>query len=123
LLDSHFLQALDAALVDRGQEVAVYLVFDRPALERERPGLSRTHYARRCMSEAALESVIEVYRELGAYVELFEGERPFAAALASGRLQGLRRPLQIAYNERLWCQRWRMPTACRRPTPTHTGAH
>ena len=96
------LLALDAALVERGRELAVYLVYDRPEREQERPGLARLHFARRCQSDEALEAMISIFRAIGAYVELFAGEQPFAAALSSGRLDQLARPLQIAYNGIGW---------------------
>jgi len=38
------------------------------------------------------------FRDVGAYVELFNGEPPLLQALASGRLQAVRRPLKLIYN-------------------------
>jgi D-alanine-D-alanine ligase len=42
--------------------------------------------------------MIDAFRSIDAYVELFEGELPFLAALADGRLEQLGRDLQVAYN-------------------------
>lgn len=96
------LLALDAALVQRGSDLALYLVYDRPDRESERPGLARLHFARRCQSDEGLETTTEIFRAIDAYVELFAGEQPFMSALTSGRLDALGRSLQIAYNGIGW---------------------
>ncbi|MDQ3741368.1 MAG: hypothetical protein M3389_10560 [Actinomycetota bacterium] len=89
---------MERALTARGRELALFLVYDRPEREAERPGLARAFFARRCVSDAQLSQTIEAFRAIGAYVELFEGERPFLAALADGRLERLGRPLRVVYN-------------------------
>jgi D-alanine-D-alanine ligase len=38
------------------------------------------------------------FRDVGAYVQLFNGELPLLQALASGGPQGIRRPLKLIYN-------------------------
>jgi len=93
---------LDAALTARGDDLAVYLVFDRPRREQERPGLSRLSFAQRCESDEALETLASAFRDVGAYVELFEGEQEFVGALDSGRLRTLGRTLQVVYNGIGW---------------------
>ena len=92
------LRDLERALVARGRDLAVFLVYDRPARVEERPGLARTFFAQRCVSDAQLDQTIDAFREIGAYVELFEGERPLLDALASGRLHRVDRALKLVYN-------------------------
>jgi D-alanine-D-alanine ligase len=99
---SERLHVLEQALVKRAGDLAVFLVFDRPERASERPGLARTYFAQRCASDEQLDLTIDAFRSVGAYVELFEGERPLISALADGRLQRLRRPLKIAYNGIGW---------------------
>jgi len=92
------LPALEQALVERARDLALFLVYDRPGRASERPGLERTFFAQRCVSDEQLTQTIEAFREVGAYVELFEGERPLLEALADGRLQRLPRTLKLIYN-------------------------
>ncbi len=92
------LEALETALLGRSDELALFLVFDRPDRVSERPGLARTYFAQRCASDAQLGQMIDAFRSVGCYVELFEGERPILKALASGRLQSMSRPLKVIYN-------------------------
>jgi D-alanine-D-alanine ligase len=73
-------------------------VFDRPERVEERPGLARTYFAQRCVSDAQLEQMIAAFRSIGAYVELFHGEQPLLRALADGRLQRMSRPIKLIYN-------------------------
>jgi D-alanine-D-alanine ligase len=94
--------SLDAAIEANSRDIAVLLVFDRPWRETERPGLARTHFGDRCVSDEALEVIISVFRDAGLYVELFEGERPFIEALTSGYLRSLERSITIAYNGIGW---------------------
>jgi D-alanine-D-alanine ligase len=96
------LDAVEKALAERADDLAVFLVFDRPSIVAERPALARTFFAERCESEAQLDQLMEAFRSIGAYVELFENEPPFLAALAEGRLQSLGRELQVAYNGMGW---------------------
>ncbi|MDQ3725601.1 MAG: hypothetical protein M3335_06900 [Actinomycetota bacterium] len=93
------LEALELALVDRADELAVFLVFDRPGRLNERPSLANTYFAQRCATDTMLEQIIEALRSVGAYVELFEDERSFIQCLAEGRHLRLGRELMIAYNE------------------------
>jgi D-alanine-D-alanine ligase len=92
------LRTLERALVDRARDLALFLVYDRPELVDERPGLVRASFAQRAVSDDQLEQTLEAFRGVGAYVEMFGGERPFLEALASGRLQSIRRSLKVAYN-------------------------
>lgn len=96
------LHALERQLVTRAEDIAVFLVYDRPERAAERPGLARTHFAERCVSDEQLGFMIDAFRSVNAYAELFEGERPFMEALACGRLQRLERPLSVAYNGIGW---------------------
>ncbi len=93
------LRALESRLVDRAHDLALFLAFDRPQRVEERPGLARMFFAERCVSEQHLSRIIEAFGDVGAYVELFEGEIPFLKALADGRLQQLPQPLKVVYNE------------------------
>ena len=99
---AEWLAQLDTSVIAHADQIAVHLVYDRPWREEERPGLVRTHFASRCLSDDVLESIIETFREIGAYVELFEGERPFIEALASGQLAALGREMHIAFNGIGW---------------------
>ncbi len=92
------LAALERSLAARGLDLALFLVYDRPGRIDDRPGLARQFFAQRCVSDAQLNQTIQAFRSIGAYVELFEGERPFIDALASGRLHALDRSLKVAYN-------------------------
>jgi D-alanine-D-alanine ligase len=82
--------------------LALLLVYDRPERERERPGLSRTFFAQRCVSDAHLDVTIDAFRSVGAYVELFTGERAWISALAEGRLQQLPQRMKVAFNGIGW---------------------
>jgi len=92
------LHDLERALVNRASDLGLYLIYDRPARIDERPGLARTFYVERCVSDAQLERMIDAFRSVGVYVELFEGEQPFLAALIDGRLGSHGRSLQVIYN-------------------------
>lgn len=89
---------LERVITERGAELALFLVYDRPERAAERPGLARTFFAQRCVSDAQLEQTIGAFRSIGAYVELFEGERPLLAALTDGRLAGIDRRFKVVYN-------------------------
>jgi len=93
---------VEQALVARARDLALFLVYDRPSRVMERPGLERTYFAQRCVSDAQLEQTIQAFRAVGAYVELFEGERPFLEALATGRIQSMKRTLKVVYNGIGW---------------------
>jgi D-alanine-D-alanine ligase len=92
------LDTLERALVRRGRDVALFLIYDPPELVDERPALVRAYFAQRSIPERVLEQTLEAFRAVGAYVELFKGERPFIQALAAGRLHALGRSLMVAYN-------------------------
>jgi len=81
-----------------GPELALFLVYDRADRVDERPGLRRAYFAQRCVSDEQLRQTVEAFRSLGAYVELFAGERPFIEALASGRLHAIDRRIRAVYN-------------------------
>jgi D-alanine-D-alanine ligase len=92
------LAELDRALLNRGSDLALFLSFDRPERVEERPDLARLYFAQRCVTDEQLEQIGAVFREIGAYVELFAGERPLLEALANGRLQSIERSLKLIYN-------------------------
>lgn len=92
------LLVLERSLADRGPELALFLVYDRPGRVDDRPGLARRFFAQRCVSDTQLNQTIAAFRSIGSYVELFEGEQPFIQALASGRLHGVERELKVVYN-------------------------
>lgn len=96
------LRKLEAALVDRAEDLAVFLVYDRPQREKERPGLARTYFAQRCVSDEQLDLMIEAFRSVGAYIDLFDGEQPFIDALSNGQLRELPQELKVAYNGIGW---------------------
>jgi D-alanine-D-alanine ligase len=93
------LRRLERELVARADDLALFLAFDRPQRVDDRPSLARMFFAERCASDMQLSRIIGAFRGVGAYVELFEGELPFLKALAKGRIQGMRQPLKIVYNE------------------------
>jgi D-alanine-D-alanine ligase len=95
---THTIEDLDRAVVARGRDLALFLAYDRPERARERAGLARTYFAQRCVSDDQLEQMVSAFRSIGAYVELFHGERPLLAALADGRLSRLDRRLKLIYN-------------------------
>jgi D-alanine-D-alanine ligase len=92
------LTALAQELVRQADDLALFLAYDRPSRVDERPALARAFFAQRCVSDRQLNQTIEAFRDVGAYVELFEGEQPFVEALAEGRLQALDRRLKVVYN-------------------------
>jgi D-alanine-D-alanine ligase len=95
---SEGLRELERRLVARADDLALLLVYDRPQRVDERPGLARAFFAQRCVSDAQLAQTTDAFRSVGAYVELFEGERSLLEALTSGRLRSLHRRLQVVYN-------------------------
>lgn len=92
------LRAVERRFAEHAGDVAIFFVYDRPDRVNERPQLARTFFAERCVSDAQLDKMIETFRSSGAYVELFDGERPFIEALAEGRLQSISRPIKLAYD-------------------------
>jgi D-alanine-D-alanine ligase len=96
------LHGLDRELKAQAEHLAVFLVYDRPERVAERPGLEKTYFAERCVSDAQLDQTIVAFRSVGAYVELFEGEQPFLAALTSGGFKRLERPMKVVYNGIGW---------------------
>ena len=96
------LTRLDAGISAAGSELALFLVYARPGRVKERPALARTYFAERCISEAQLNLMVDTFRSIGAYVEVFDGDRPFLEALTAGRLHKLGRTLLVAYNGIGW---------------------
>lgn len=92
------LRTLDRALIDQAHDLALFPVYDRPERANERPGLVRSFYAQRCLSDEQLNGIVEAFRSVGAYVELFAGEQRLIEALVSGRLQAIPRRTKIIYN-------------------------
>ncbi len=102
LAGSERLHALERALARHADDLALFLVYDRPERERERPGLSRTYFAERCVSDEQLDVTIDAFRSVGAYVELFAGERAWVTALADGRVKALPQRMKAAFNGIGW---------------------
>jgi D-alanine-D-alanine ligase len=96
------LRALEHMLVRQAHDLALFLVYDRPERERERPGLWRTYFARRCVSDEFLDAMIGAFRSVGAFVELFAGERALMRGLADERLQRLPHGMKAAFNGIGW---------------------
>ena len=67
--------SLERAVTRRGPDIALFLVYDRPGRSAERPGLARTFFEQRCVSDRQLDQTIDAFRSIGGYVELFDGER------------------------------------------------
>lgn len=99
---AQWLRGLERALAQHGDDLAVFLIYDRPERESERPGLWRTYFAERCVSDEHLDATIDAFRSVGAYVELFSGEQAWISALADGRLQRLPQPMKAAFNGIGW---------------------
>jgi D-alanine-D-alanine ligase len=96
--DAARLHEVERRFAERASEVAVFLIYDRPDRINERPELARSFLAERCVSDEQLDQMIDAYRSVGAYVELFEGDKPFIEALANGRLASIPRPIKLAYD-------------------------
>ena len=96
------LHALEHELVRHAHDLALFLVYDRPEREHERPGLSRTYFAERCVSDEYLDVKIDAFQSIGAYVEFFAGERAWMSALSTGRLQQLPQRTMTAFNGIGW---------------------
>lgn len=92
------LRSVQEATVRIGNELAVFLVYEHPSQTADRPGLAKVSFAERCASEEALNDAIAAFRDIGAYVEVFQGERPFLEALISRRFRSLGRRLEVIYN-------------------------
>ena len=58
----------------------------------------QTHFARRCVTEAQLNSMIESLRDIGIYVELLDGDLDFIRAVSAERLQSIPRRHKLVYN-------------------------
>lgn len=102
LVGAERLRTLERELVLHGADLALLLIYDRPERERERPGLPRTYLAQRCVSDEHLDAMMEAFRSVGAYVELFAGERAWISALAEGGLQQLPQRMKAVYNGIGW---------------------
>jgi D-alanine-D-alanine ligase len=92
------LHEVERRFAERASDIAIFLVYDRPDRINEHPELARSFFAERCVSDDQLDQMIDAYRSVGAYVELFEGEKPFIEALASGRLNAINRPIKLVYD-------------------------
>jgi D-alanine-D-alanine ligase len=92
------LRDLERIVTEQAEQLALFLVFDRPDRVEERPGLSRAYFAQRCASDAQLNGMIAAFREVGVYVQLFDGEQPLIEALSDGSLAAIERPLKVVYN-------------------------
>jgi D-ala D-ala ligase C-terminus len=96
--DRRQLGSLERAFALRAGDLAAFLVFDRPSRIAERPGLARTFFAERCVSDQQIQQLRDALSEVGARVDLFEGDREFVAALAGGHHRKTGKALQVAYN-------------------------
>jgi D-alanine-D-alanine ligase len=96
--DRQQLESLERALALRGGDLAAFLVFDRPSRAAERPGLARTFFAERCVSDKQIQQLSDALWDVGAQVDLFEGDREFVAALARGHHRQTGKALRAAYN-------------------------
>jgi D-alanine-D-alanine ligase len=92
------LLALEENLRARGEELALFLVFDRPTRVEERPGLARAFFAQRCVTDRQINRLLKAFRAVGSYVELLEGELPMLEALARSRIQSMKQPWKVLYN-------------------------
>jgi D-alanine-D-alanine ligase len=92
------LRALEQCLIDVGADLSVFLVYDRPHLGGSRHGLARTYFKQRCLSDAEISAQIAAFRDIGAWVEMFEGEHPLLTSLGDGRLLAVPRSLKVIYN-------------------------
>lgn len=92
------LRMLEAWVSAHGDELALFLVYERPSQVTSRPALARTYFAERCVSDEQLQAMTDAFRAIGAYVELFEGELPFIEAMAEGRIDRIDRRIKLAYN-------------------------
>ncbi len=91
------LVALERALRDQAQDLAVFFVFDRPSLVEERPALARTFFAERCLPEIQLKQMTDALHGVGAHAQLFDGHT-FVAALVGGIHHQVNKRLIVAYN-------------------------
>jgi len=92
------LHRLETALGEVGEDLAVFLVFERPSQVEARPALAKTFFAERCSTDEHLAELVSAFREVGAYVEVFEGEKPFLRALTTGRLSAIGRSHNVVYS-------------------------
>lgn len=97
-VDGSYLHDVERRFSGRAAEAALLLVYDRPERVNERPELARSFFAERCVSDEQLSQMIEAYRSVGAYVELFEGEKPFIEGLASGHIASISRSIKLVYD-------------------------
>lgn len=92
------LLALERGLCERAEDLAVFLVYDRPDRILERPGLERTFFVERCLPEEQLDQIVDAFRSVGAHAEVFAGEQPLVEALTDGRIERIECPLKVVYN-------------------------
>jgi D-alanine-D-alanine ligase len=92
------LLGIEENLRSRGEDLALFLVFDRPERVEERPGLARAFFAQRCITDRQINRLLKAFRGVGSYVELLEGELSMFEALAQGRIQAMEQPWRVLYN-------------------------
>lgn len=89
---------LERQLIAEAENLAVLLVYDRPTRVEERPDLERTYFEQRCISDLQLTEMVEAFQSVGVYVQVFEGEKPFLAALANGEIEAIKRKTKVVYD-------------------------
>jgi D-alanine-D-alanine ligase len=89
---------LERELSKRGEDLALFLTFDRPERVDERPGIARTYFAQRCVTDLQINRIVEAFRSVNSYVELLEGELALLEALAERRIQSIPRRWKVLYN-------------------------
>lgn len=92
------LQAVEAALEERAEDLAVDFVFDRPSLLSRRPGLARTFFAERCVPQRQIEQMRAAFHAIGVRTEVFESDHAFLAAVARGATKRKSDELRLVYN-------------------------
>jgi D-alanine-D-alanine ligase len=92
------LRRLDDSIGAIGSQIALHLVVDRPDRIDERPGLSASAFAERCLTDLEIDRFVEAFRSIGAAVEVFDGEVPFIEAVAARGLRNGTASRHIVYN-------------------------
>jgi D-alanine-D-alanine ligase len=92
------LHSIEQALCGHGDDLVVYLVYDRPSLIQKRPGLARTYFEQRCVPERQLERMKQAFLAIGAEAVVVEGDRDFLATLLDGHHEQSTASLRVAYN-------------------------
>jgi D-alanine-D-alanine ligase len=92
------LESLERGISAIGDELALFLVYDRPNRIEERPALERVSFAERCVPDAQLDAMRDAFASINAHVELLGGDLPLMKALAEGRIMAVDRRFKIVYN-------------------------